>query len=128
MIKPGIIQQLDRAIASAYAPYSQFHVGAVIVDEHGHTHAGCNVENAAYPSGCCAEQSAVSNMVIHGGKKIHQIYIKASSEKACPPCGNCRQIISEFSASETQIHMLDGNNQITTRLLNCCRHISMPTG
>lgn len=117
MIKPEIIQQLDRAITCAYAPYSLFQVGAVIVDDKGQTHAGCNVENAAYPSGCCAEQSAVSNMIINGGKTIQHIYIKSSSEHACPPCGNCRQIISEFSDDNSQIHMLDGNNQITSLTL-----------
>lgn len=109
-----IINKLEEAMKLAHAPYSQFKVGAVIIDEKGQSHAGCNVENAAYPSGCCAEQSAVSNMIINGGKTIKNIYIKASSEQACPPCGNCRQIISEFSDKETTIHMLDGKNQVTS--------------
>nr|WP_154222005.1 cytidine deaminase [Marinicella rhabdoformis] len=114
MKKADLITQIDTAIKRAHAPYSQFHVGAVIIDEQGNNHAGCNVENAAYPSGCCAEQSAVSNMIIQGGKTIKDIYIKSSSDMPCPPCGNCRQIISEFSDAETKIHMLDGNNEITS--------------
>ena len=113
-----IIKQLDLAIALAHAPYSKFRVGAVIVDEQGQTHAGCNVENAAYPSGCCAEQSAVSNMIINGGKTIKHIYIKSSSDKTCPPCGNCRQIISEFSDQDTTIHMFNGNNESSDCSLN----------
>ncbi len=89
----------------AYAPYSNFYVGAAIIDENGMIHSGCNIENAAYPIGCSAEQSAVSQMIINGGKHIKHILIIGKSGEKCPPCGACRQIIAEHGDTETQIHL-----------------------
>jgi len=89
----------------AYAPYSDFQVGAAIKDEFGNIHIGCNVENAAYPIGCCAEQSAVSQMRAQGGQQIKHILVVGREGQPCPPCGACRQIILEHGDQKTQVHL-----------------------
>lgn len=89
----------------AYAPYSKFKVGAAILDETGAVHAGCNVENAAYPLGNCAETSAIAAMIGGGGRAIVKIAVVGGGEKLeqCMPCGGCRQAIAEFARDETAI-------------------------
>lgn len=87
----------------AYAPYSGFQVGAAILSRGGHTYLGCNVENAAYPSGTCAEQSAIAAMVAAGEKDIAAIAIVGSSAEPCFPCGACRQRIREFADGATKV-------------------------
>ena len=90
----------------AYCPYSNFRVGAAIVDENGHVHVGCNVENAAYPLGSCAEAGAIAAMVAAGGQCIVTIAVAgggANNTSACTPCGGCRQRIHEFSDDNTRI-------------------------
>jgi cytidine deaminase len=98
----------------AHAPYSNFHVGAAILDEHGQQHASCNVENAAYPLGQCAEAGAISAMVAAGNKHIKQILIVSPNDEFCPPCGGCRQKIAEFANQQTQVHMAKSNGEIQT--------------
>ena len=97
----------------AYCPYSKFRVGAAIIDEHGNVHVGCNVENAAYPQGSCAEAGAISAMVAAGGQRIVSIAIAGGGDKtrACTPCGGCRQRIHEFSDDQTRIIVKDNDNQ-----------------
>lgn len=97
------------AMDKAYSPYSHFAVGAVIKGESGRLYAGCNVENAAYPSGSCAEQGAVSAMVLGGDQKIKEIVVMGGGENLVSPCGACRQRIREFSTPETMIHICDRN-------------------
>jgi cytidine deaminase len=97
----------NAAKAKAYVPYSRFHVGAAILSDDGKVYAGCNVENAAYPSGTCAEAGAVAAMVLGGGKRIIALVVTGDSELLCTPCGNCRQRIREFASSETKIHVAD---------------------
>jgi cytidine deaminase len=93
----------------AYAPYSNFAVGATILDEAGRIHAGCNVENAAYPQGQCAEANALGAMRAGGGLRIVAIAIAGPAGKPCPPCGGCRQRIREFAGSETLILLGDAS-------------------
>ncbi len=103
---------LDRAVASmqrAYAPYSSFHVGAVVRDEHGQYHAGSNVENAAYPEGVCAEASAISAMVAAGGRRITAILVVGEGDALVTPCGGCRQKIREFAAADTEVAVASPN-------------------
>ena len=91
------------ARARAYAPYSSHPVGAAILDEHGALHAGCNVENAAYPQGVCAEASAISAMIMAGGQRITAIAVAGPGPHLCTPCGGCRQKIREFAGPETPV-------------------------
>ena len=95
----------DRTIAaaiaarqSAYAPYSGFHVGAAVRSESGAVYTGCNVENAAYPEGICAEAAAIAAMVMAGERRIAEIAVSGGGEQLCTPCGGCRQKIREFAA------------------------------
>ena len=103
------LQQLFAAAkaaqANAYAPYSRFHVGAALRSESGAVHSGCNVENAAYPQGACAEASAISAMALAGDRRIAEILVIGDGEALCTPCGGCRQRIREFAAPTTPIHI-----------------------
>jgi len=85
--------------AKAYAPYSGFSVGAAILAEDGRVYTGCNIENAAYPQGNCAEASAIAAMIAGGAKKITRIYVTGPGTMPVTPCGGCRQRIREFAAS-----------------------------
>ena len=89
--------------ARAHAPYSGFAVGAALVDDAAGVHAGCNVENAAYPQGNCAEASAIAAMIAGGGKRIKRIYVTGPGAAPVTPCGGCRQRIREFARPDTPI-------------------------
>ncbi len=108
-----LVNAAHDARAKAYCPYSGFSVGAAIEDEHGHLHVGCNVENAAYPLGNCAEAAAIAAMVQHGGKRIVKIAIVGGSGDAgpCTPCGGCRQRIREFADGDTVILAVDDSGE-----------------
>ena len=91
----------------AHAPYSKFHVGAALRDEHGRIHAGCNIENAAYPQGVCAEAAALSAMVLAGGRRATALLVVGEGPNWVTPCGGCRQKIREFAAPDTPILIAD---------------------
>src|ERR1700722_16923203 len=93
------------AQARAYAPYSHFNVGAALRTPSGAIFAGCNVENAAYPQGACAEASAISAMALAGERRIAEMLVIGDGEGLCTPCGGCRQRIREFADGETRIHI-----------------------
>ena len=94
------------ARARAYAPYSQYQVGAALLDEHGRVHAAANVENAAYPQSQCAEASAIGVMVATGGRQIMEVLVLADDRLGIPtPCGACRQRLREFMAPDAPIHL-----------------------
>jgi cytidine deaminase len=93
------------AQARAYAPYSGFRVGAAIRTPEGAVFAGCNVENAAYPQGACAETGAIAAMVAGGGARIAEIVVVGDGDPLCTPCGGCRQRIREFAGPETPVHV-----------------------
>src|SRR5918998_3054803 len=95
-----------RAIqAKAYAPYSRFKVGAAIATSDGRVFTGCNVENAAYPVGSCAEAGAIAAMVAAGGSRIAEIVVMGEGDNLVTPCGGCRQRIREFAGPGTPIHV-----------------------
>ena len=105
-------QLMRRAVESmprAYAPYSNFQVGAALLDESGAVHTGVNVENAAYPQGSCAEAGAIAAMILQGGRHIETIAVAGRGEGLCPPCGGCRQRIREFASPATRILVGDEN-------------------
>jgi cytidine deaminase len=93
------------AFANAYAPYSKFPVGAAILTEEEDIFSGCNVENAAYPQGSCAEAGAISAMARAGRRRIAAVLVVGGGAGLCTPCGGCRQRIREFAAPETPIHI-----------------------
>lgn len=96
-----------RAREQAYAPYSKFAVGAAVMDEHGRVHAGCNVENAAYPQGVCAEAGAISAMVLAGGRAIQAVAVAGQAAQPVTPCGGCRQKLREFAEGSTPVLVVD---------------------
>ena len=87
----------------AYAPYSRFKVGAALLADDGTVYAGCNVENAAYPVGACAEAGAISAMIAGGAKAISAILVFGEGAELVTPCGACRQRIREFALPETPV-------------------------
>jgi cytidine deaminase len=95
----------------AYAPYSRFAVGAALLDEHGRVHAGCNIENAAYPQGLCAEAAALAHLVGSGGRRVMgAVVVGESIDPLAPPvtpCGGCRQKLREFAADDIPVWSAD---------------------
>lgn len=110
-----LIAKAQSKRSNAYAPYSSFCVGAAVEDEQGRIHAGCNVENVAYPLGACAEANAIGAMIANGGAHIRRIAIiggpRGAEAVSCPPCGGCRQRIAEFSDQESRILFLGADGQ-----------------
>jgi cytidine deaminase len=100
-----LIELAKNAMSKAYVPYSHFHVGAAILTTSGKLYSGCNVENAAYPEGTCAEAGAIASMVLDGETQIKDIYVIGHGDALVTPCGGCRQKIREFSSAETMIHI-----------------------
>ena len=88
---------------NAHAPYSGFKVGAAIRGAGGGLHLGCNVENAAYPEGTCAEAGAIAAMVAAGETELIEVAVIAGSPTPIPPCGGCRQKLAEFGRGETPV-------------------------
>jgi len=90
----------ERAMAAmerAYAPYSGFRVGAAILGSDGSIAEGCNVENASYPAGICAERAAISAAIARGVRDFSAIVIATEADRPTPPCGMCRQVMMEFA-------------------------------
>ena len=100
-----LIAVAKAARLKADAPYSKFLVGAAVRDERGQIHGGCNIENAAYPQGWCAETSAIAAMITSGGHCIAEIAVIGTGDLLCTPCGGCRQKIREFARGSVKIHM-----------------------
>jgi cytidine deaminase len=100
----------------AYAPYSKFHVGAVVRAEDGSLHGGCNVENTAYPQGWCAETSAIAAMVGAGRRRILECVVMGPGPHPVTPCGGCRQKLAEFAGPDTPVHLCgpDGLHRTVT--------------
>src|SRR5215472_2901561 len=94
------------AMGHAYAPYSRFPVGAVVRGESGALYAGCNVENAAFPQGSCAEASAISALVMAGERRISEVLVIGKRPALVSPCG-CRQRLHEFADDTTPVHICD---------------------
>jgi cytidine deaminase len=116
------IQELIRLAAEArdraYAPYSGHPVGAALVTDDGRAFSGCNVENAAFPLGSCAEQSAIAAMVRGNGRVIAELVVVGPSDAPCPPCGGCRQRIREFAAPDTVIYFCNERDVLMTMTMD----------
>ena len=98
----ALVAAAQEARVHAYAPYSHFAVGAAVL-AGGLTFTGVNVENAAYPIGVCAERVAVGAAITAGQRSIDAIAVAGSSQVATPPCGGCRQFLSEFGMDMTVV-------------------------
>jgi cytidine deaminase len=98
-----IREELAKLLASAYAPYSKFHVAAAVIDEDDKIHYGVNVENQSYPVGTCAEAGAIAAMFVAGGRRIKKLYLLSEPNVEAVPCGACRQRLAEFGERDTPI-------------------------
>jgi homotetrameric cytidine deaminase len=101
----ALLAAADAVMRNAYAPYSNFPVGAALRTPSGTIHVGANVENAAYPQGQCAEASAIGVMVAAGDTKIAAVAVVAEKLDICPPCGGCRQRLKEFAAPDVPVYL-----------------------
>jgi cytidine deaminase len=109
--EPLLRAALD-ARANAFAPFSNFKVGAAIEDETGRIHTGCNVENATYGLTICAERVAIFKAVSEGARKFRRVAVAAGTDRLTPPCGACRQILWEFCGDiEVILVNLRGNTE-----------------
>ena len=108
------VEAAKEAYAKAYAPYSQFHVGAALLTESGKVLQGCNVENASYGLSVCAERNCIAHAVIQGERKIKSIVVYTKQKKLTPPCGACRQVIAEFLDENAQVMSVNhqGKSQV----------------
>jgi cytidine deaminase len=107
MDQAALLAEAEAARGHAYAPYSNFAVGAALLAEDGSLHRGCNVENASYPAGICAERGAVAAAVARGQRRFVAIGVAGPPGVEIAPCGICRQVLSEFSP--------DGSLRVITR-------------
>lgn len=101
----ALLRAAAAAMRNAYAPYSEFKVGAAVRAPSGAIYAGANVENVAYPQGQCAEASALGALVAAGEAAITAVAVVAERVQRCPPCGGCRQRLAEFGGPDTPVHL-----------------------
>jgi XTP/dITP diphosphohydrolase len=99
----------------SYAKYSNFHVGAAVLS-NGKIYGGCNIENSAYGSTMCAERVAIFKAISEGNKKIDAVSIIGDSEEPVPPCGSCRQVMSEFASPNMPVIMLSKNDKVKVNI------------
>ncbi|BAL80946.1 cytidine deaminase [Caldisericum exile] len=97
MNRNEIIKKAIEAMDSAYAPYSKFKVGAALLTKSGKIFTGCNVENSSYGASICAERVAIFKAISEGEREFELLIVATKTEEPSPPCGICRQVISEFS-------------------------------
>ena len=112
----ALFEAAEAIRAKAYAPYSRFPVGAAILAEDGKIYSGCNIENAAYPQGNCAEASAIAAMIAGGARRITRIYVTGPGTAPVTPCGGCRQRLREFANLDVTVisHGVDGEPLVQT--------------
>ena len=106
-----LIRLAKEAHQNAYAPYSKFKVGAVLLTKAGNIYSGCNVENASYGLSICAERVAMSNAITNGEKEFENLVVYTDRKEFFLPCGACRQFISEFT-DELKIIIVNGMDKI----------------
>lgn len=115
--KAELLAAAREARERAYAPYSNFPVGAAVLGADGRIYAGCNVENSSFGLTCCAERNAVFAMVAAGEREIREVLVIGRTKDPLPPCGACRQVIAEFAAPSVIVHMCNRSGE--------CRDITM---
>src|SRR5690625_1178840 len=99
-MKDELIKEAKKIRSYAYVPYSKFPVGAALRTKAGTIYTGCNIENAAYPVSCCAERVAIFKALSEGERDFSEMAVVANTQRAIPPCGSCRQVMSEFFAPD----------------------------
>ncbi|MFD1736592.1 cytidine deaminase [Bacillus salitolerans] len=100
-----LIVEAKEARERAYVPYSKFKVGAALLTKDGTVYKGCNIENAAYSMTNCAERTALFKAISEGDKDFEAIAVVADTDRPVPPCGACRQVISELCSKDTKVYL-----------------------
>lgn len=113
MNQDELINLAIEAREMAYTPYSKFNVGAALRTKSGKVYTGCNIENAAYPVTLCAERVAIFKAISEGEKEFEALAVVADTNRPVPPCGSCRQVMSEFFTEDTEIYIT--NLQLNTK-------------
>jgi cytidine deaminase len=129
----ALVEKAQGAYAKAYAPYSKFRVGAALRTAAGTVVTGCNVEDATMNLGVCAERAAIICGIIADGPemKIDTMAVASEQDGACSPCGNCRQLFSEFATDESRMIFHDGSGYTAFRLEEILPHtfrLTLPAG
>ena len=106
-----LLQAARAAQGRAYAPYSKFRVGAAVRLADGSVVAGANVENASYGLACCAERTAVFTAVAQGARRLSEVLVVADTDRPVPPCGACRQVLSEFLDKDAPVWLVGRDGQ-----------------
>ncbi|WP_243386286.1 cytidine deaminase [Bacillus kexueae] len=120
MNKQQLVLEAKAAREMAYAPYSKFKVGAALLTKDGKVYKGCNVENAAYSLCNCAERTALFKAISEGDKQFDAIAVVADTARPVPPCGACRQVISELCPPEMKViltNLKDDIQELTVKEL-----------
>lgn len=115
-----LVSAARKAQRNAYAPYSHLPVGAALLTKNGKIYTGCNVENAAYPSGICAERTAVFKAVSEGEREFVALAVIGPTAQPLSPCGACRQVMAEFSDADNPLIVLSlaADGQVVVETLN----------
>lgn len=109
-----LIEEAKKIREHAHVPYSKFKVGAALRTTTGNIYTGCNIENAAYPVTCCAERVAIFTAIAAGERGFSEMAVIADTKRPVPPCGSCRQVMSEFFDESMEIHLSNLEQNIKT--------------
>lgn len=111
-----LIEEAKKAQLKAYVPYSKFKVGAALLAEDGTIYHGCNIENAAYSMTNCGERTALFSAIAQGTTKFAKLAVVADTDRPVPPCGACRQVISELCSADMEVILtnLQGDVEVLT--------------
>ncbi|TFB23999.1 cytidine deaminase [Filobacillus milosensis] len=112
MNREELVKQATDMLNEAYVPYSKFPVGAALLTKEGKVYRGCNIENAAYPVTCCAERVAIFKAISEGEREFKALAVIAKTNRPVPPCGSCRQVMSEFFDEKMPVYISNKDQEI----------------
>ncbi|SEP66283.1 cytidine deaminase [Piscibacillus halophilus] len=112
MNREQLVEEAKSMLSQAYVPYSTFPVGAALLTTDGKVYKGFNIENAAYPVTCCAERVAIFKAVSEGERQFKSMAVIANTTRPVPPCGSCRQVMSEFFDPEMPVYISNKDQEI----------------
>ncbi len=112
-----LIKRAELARENAYAPYSNFKVGAALLTKDGNIYTGCNIENSSYGLTNCAERTAIFKAISEGEEELKAIAVIADTEEPCSPCGACRQVLIEFG-SDIEVIMANLKGDIVVKRID----------